>query len=432
MEITSNKIDGANAQIKAVITTQEVNEKVEKIAKSLSKTVSIQGFRKGKVPVSIIKKQYGDKLVQDAESELLRDVLAKGQEELEISNDSLIGEPNITQFDKSDDKIEVTIELALRPKIEMENYADLVEEFEAPTVTDEEVEARIKELAQAQAPLKDVEEERPLAKDDTAVFDFEGSVDGKLFEGGSAQNFSLVIGSGRFIPGFEDQMVGMNKGEEKVLKVTFPEDYQGDLAGKDAEFKVKLHKIQTQGEVVIDDELAKQMLPGDENANVEELKKQVKEQIKNEKVRKLYNDELKPALLEKFVETFQFDLPKFVVEQEIDIIVNRKASQMSEDEIKELRENSDKLKELRESVREEAEKSVKATFIIDTLAQLENVKVDENEIMQTIYFEALQTGQDPQKVYEQYKEAGYLPAIQMSMVEDKVLSKLLDAKMKEV
>jgi trigger factor len=227
-------------------------------------------------------------------------------------------------------------------------------------------------------------------------------------------------------------MVGMKKGEEKVIKVTFPENYGSDkLKGKDAEFKVKLHKIQKKGEVEINDDLAKKLLPGEENATVDELKKQVKIQIENEKLAKLYNEELKPALLEKFVATFEFDLPAFVVDQEIDMAVNKKASTMSEDEIKELREDAKKLEELRESFREEAQKSVKATFIIDALAQAEGVKVDENEVMQTIYFEAMQMGQDPQKAYEHYKNAGYIPAIQMSMVEDRVLTTLLNKKIEE-
>lgn len=431
MEITSNKINSANAEIKATISTDEINAKIDTIAKSLSKTANIQGFRKGKVPVAIVKKQYGEKLAQDAEAEALRDVLAQGQKEMEIANESLIGEPNFTQFDKSDDKIEVTIKIAMRPEIEMGEYVELAKEFDKPEVTQDEVDARIKELAATTAPMVDVEEDRALEKDDTAVFDFEGSVDGKLFDGGSAKDFSLVIGSGQFIPGFEDQMIGMKKGEEKVLKVTFPENYSGELASKDAEFKVNLNAIQTKGEVVVDDELAKKMLPGEENATLEELNKQVKTQIENEKLAKLYNDDLKPALLETFVSEFKFDLPEFVVEQEIDMALNKKAGSMSEDEIKELRENADKLNELRETFREEAEKSVRATFIIDALAQAEGVKVEEQEVMQTIYYEAMQTGQDPQKAYEQYKDAGYIPAIQMSMVEDRVLSGLLNKKIKE-
>jgi len=432
MEIKSNKINGANAEINATISMDEVNAKVEKIAKQLTRTAKVDGFRKGKVPVATIKKQYGQKLIEDAEGEAIREILEKGLTEMEISNDALIGEPNISKFDKSDDKIEVTVKIAMRPVIEMGEYADMVEEFEKPVASDEAVEKRIKDLAESQAPMVDIEEDRALAKDDSAKFDFEGSVDGKLFDGGSAKDFSLVIGSGQFIPGFEDQMIGMKKGEEKVIKVTFPENYGGDLASKDAEFKVKLNAIQTKGEVVIDDELAKKMLPGQDDADLTELQKQVRAQIEGEELGKLYNETMKPALLEKFVESFKFDLPEFVVEQEIDMVLNKKASTMSEDEIKELRENAEKLAELRETFREEAQKSVRATFIIDSLAQSKNVKVEEQEVMQTIYYEAMQMGQDPQKTYEQYKEAGYIPAIQMSMVEDKVLSALLNAKIKDV
>jgi len=431
MEIKSNKIDGANAEITATISMDEVNANLEKIAKSLSKTANVQGFRKGKVPVSIIKKQYGEKLVQDAEAEAIRTVLEKGLAEMDISNDSLIGEPNISQFDKTEDKIDVTVKLAMRPVVELGDYASMVKDFEKPVVSDEAVEARIMDIAQNQAPMVDVEEDRAIAKDDSALFDFEGSVDGKLFEGGSAKDFSLVIGSGQFIPGFEDQMIGMKKGEEKIIKVTFPENYGGDLASKDAEFKVNLNAIQTKGEVVLDDELAKKLLQGEEDADLAKLKELVKTQIENEELAKLYNDELKPALLESFVEGLKFDLPEFVVEQEIDMALNKKAGSMNEDEIKELRENADKLTELRETFRENAEKSVRATFIIDALAIAEDVKVEEQEVMQTIYYEAMQTGQDPQKAFESYKDAGYIPAIQMSMVEDKVLSGLLNSKIEK-
>jgi trigger factor len=432
MEIKSNKINGANAEIQATISMDEVNANVEKIAKQLTKTAKIDGFRKGKVPASAVKKQYGERLVQDAEAEALRDVLSQGLKELNIANDALIGEPTISKFDKSNDKIEVTVKVAMRPIIELGDYAAMVKEFDKPAVSDADVDARIKELALAQAPLVDVEEDRKLVNGDTAVINFEGFVDGVAFEGGKAENFALRLGSAQFIPGFEEQVIGMKKDDEATIKVTFPESYGGkELAGKDAEFKVKVNKIQVKEDVAIDDELAKKMLPGQENATIDELRKQVKIQIENEELSKLYNDDLKPSLLEIFVEGFVFDLPEFVVDQEIDMALNRKASSMTEDEIKELRESAEKLAELRETFREDAVRSVKATFIIDSLAQAENIKVGEQEVMQTIYFEAMQMGQDPQKAYEQYKNSGYLPAIQMSMVEDKVLSGLLNSKMKE-
>ncbi len=432
MEIKSNKINSANAEIKATIPKEVIDANIQSIAKKLTKTAKIDGFRKGKVPTSAVIKQYGERLVQDAEAEALREILSKGLEDLNIANDSLIGEPNIFQFEKSEGKIEVTVKVAMRPEINMGDYASLVKEFTKPVVTEEDIDARIKDLAQAQAPYVDVAEDRALVSGDTALIDFEGSVDGVLFDGGTAKDFSLRLGSGQFIPGFEEQVIGMKKGEEKIVKVTFPANYGGEkLAGKDAEFKVTVNGIQTKGEVAIDEELAKKMLPGQEDASLENLKEQVKIQIENEELSKLYNDELKPALLESFVEAFNFDLPEFVVEQEIDMALNKKAQSMSEEEIEEVRNSEEKLNELRETFREDAQRSVRATFIIDALAQAEKIKVDEQEVMQTIYFEAMQMGQDPQKAYEQYKNSGYIPAIQMSMVEDKVLSKLLNAKMKE-
>lgn len=432
MKIKVNKINSANAQIEAQIPKTAVDANVEKLAKTLTKTASVQGFRKGKVPVAVVKKQYGDRLIQDAEAEALREVLNRGLDELKIAMSSLIGEPNISKFDKSDDKIEVTVKVAMRPEINLDNYSDMVDAFDKPVITDKEVDERLEKLADAQGKYVDLKRKRAAKDGDSAIIDFEGSIDGELFEGGAAKEFALVLGSGQFIPGFEEQVIGMKIDEEKVVKVTFPENYGSNkLAGKDAEFKVTLHNIQEKAKVEIDDALAEKLLAGQDDKTLDNLKSQVKAQLEHEALAKLYNDELKPALLETFVANINFDLPEFVVDQEIDVSLNKKASTMSEDEIKELRDDATKLEALRETFRQDAEKSVKATFIIDALATAQSVKVDENEVMQTIYYEAMQMGQDPRMAYDKYKQAGYLPAIQMSMVEDKVLTQILNSKMKE-
>jgi len=430
MDITTNRVNSANATISATISNDIVHRHLDKIAKELSKTANIAGFRKGKVPVAAVKKQYGDKLNQDAESQALQDVLNSGLEKLEIDKDNLIGEPQITKFDKQESGIEVAVSVAVRPEIELGDYASIVPAVTKPSVDDDTVTKRIEELAEAQTPYVKIEEERTIADGDMALMDFVGTLDGEEFKGGSAENFSLKIGSGQFIPGFEEQMIGMNSGDRKDIKVTFPQEYQAkDLAGKEASFAVTLNEIQEKGSLSIDDELAKKLLPNEENATLEALKEQTKEQIQAEEISKLYNEDLKPNLMKTFVKSFDFDLPDFVVDQEVDIAVNKEAGAMSEDEINEIKENADKLNELRESKRAEAIESVKATFIVDALAKAEEITVNEEEVMRTIYYEAYQMGQDPKAMYDQYHKAGYLPAIQMSMVEDKVLSKLLDAKM---
>lgn len=431
MEIKTNKIDGANAEISATVPKTTIASNVEKIASELTKSAKIPGFRKGKVPVSAVKKQYGERLVQDAEAQALREVLNEGLKAMGIDNAAIIGEPQISKFERGDDKIEIEVKVAMRPQIDMEGYAELVAEFDKPSITDEAIDTRIKELAQAQAPMISVEEDRALVSGDTAKIDFEGFVDGEAFEGGKAEGFSLRLGSGQFIPGFEDQVIGMKKGEEKMIDVTFPENYNSDkLAGKPAQFKVKVHEILAKGEVSIDDALAKKMLPGQEGADLAMLREKVKEQLESEALSKLYNEELKPNLLNTFVDKFDFALPNFVVEQEIDMALNKHAQSLGADEIEALKADAEKLKALRERFRDDAARSVKATFIIDALAQAEGVRVAEQEVMQTIYFEALQMGQDPEAAYKMYQRSGYLPAIQMAMVEDKVLSKLLNNKIR--
>ncbi len=431
MEIKTNKIDSANAEIAATVSKDEISANVEKIAAELTKSAKIPGFRKGKVPAGAVKKQYGERLVQDAEAQILREVLNDGLKAMGIDNTAIIGEPQISKFERANDKIEVEVRVAMRPQIDMEGYAELVAEFDKPIITDDTIETRIKELALAQAPLVSVEEDRALVSGDTAKIDFEGFVDGEAFEGGKAEGFSLRLGSGQFIPGFEDQVIGMKKGEEKMIDVTFPENYNSEkLAGKPAQFKVTVQDFLTKGEVLLDDNLAKKMLPGQVDANMLMLRDKVRDQLENEALSKLYNEELKPTLLNTFVEKFDFALPHFVVEQEIDMALNKHAQSLPAEEIEALKTDAEKLKTLRETFRDDAARSVKATFIIDALAQAEGVRVAEQEVMQTIYFEAMQMGQDPDAAYKMYQRSGYLPAIQMAMVEDKVLSKLLNNKIK--
>ena len=218
--------------------------------------------------------------------------------------------------------------------------------------------------------------------------------------------------------------------EEKEITVTFPESYQAkNLAGKEAVFKVTLHEIQEKAAPELNDEFAQKMLPGQENVTIDTLKDRIKEQMTAEVKSKYYREELKPAYLETLVKELTFALPKSVVDQEINFALNNKIRTMSEEEINGLREDASKVEEIRNELKEDAENSVKATFIVDALAKAENVQVSDQEVMQVLYYEALQMGQNPQEIVKQYQEAGYLPAIKMSMIEEKVISKLLDEKL---
>ena len=431
MEFNANRVDGANAVITATITKETIETNLDKVAKQAAKTMNVQGFRKGKVPVAVVKQRYADKLREDAEADALRTVLNNGLKELTIPNEDLIGEPNISKFDKKEDgSIDVEIAVATKPQIDLGDYKSLLPEVAEKEIDVADIDARLEEISKSSAPLAKIARKRAAKDGDHAVIDFEGFVDGVAFEGGKAEQYPLLIGSGSFIPGFEEQVIGMKYEEQKDIIVTFPESYQAkNLAGKEATFKVTLHEIQEKAAAVLDDEFAQKMLPNEENVTIDTLREKIKEQMKTEAMGKYYREELKPEYLETLVKRIEFALPNSVVDQEINYALNNKVRSMKEDEIKALQEDASKVEEIRNELKEDAVNSVKATFIIDALAKAENVQVSDQEVMQVLYYEAMQMGQNPQEVVKQYQEAGYLPAIKMSMIEEKVISKLLDEKL---
>ena len=426
MNITATKTDAANVLVVATVEASDIEKNLNKAAKHIAKTASVDGFRKGKVPMAKIKQMYGEQLQQDAENEAVQEILEQAKKELDIATADIISDPAFKKYEKEDDKINVELTISLRPTIEAEGYKELAPKYDEPTVEDSEIEEKLKTLLENNAPFTALKRKRALKEGDQANFDFVGKVDGVEFDGGKAEGFELVIGSGQFIPGFEDQMVKMKIEETKDLTVTFPEDYQSaDLAGKEAVFTVTLNDIKEKTEAELDEEMVKKLIPNDENATAETVKEKLAEQIKSEKVSKLYNETLKPELIEALVAKYNFDLPQNIVEQEIDAQINNKAREMSEDELAEYKDNEAKINKLRESVRETATNSVKATFLVDYLAKKEDVAVNDQEVSQTIYYEAMMSGQDPQEVIKYYQENNLLPAVKMGMIEDKLFAKII-------
>ena len=425
MKVAVKKIDDANILVEGTIENSVIETNVDRLAKEAGKQMKVDGFRQGKVPPHVVKKLHGDKLRQDAESDALKSLMDLGIAEAGINTADIIGEPIFKKYDKKDDGIDVELQISLRPDVKLEGYEKVVPAFEKPKADDKEVEDKLTEIAKQQAPFEKIKRKRMVKDGDTVIIDFEGFVDGVAFEGGKAEKFSLKIGSGQFIPGFEEQIIGMKYEEEKTVEVTFPKEYQSaDLAGKDAEFKVLLHEIQEQVEAEINDEFAQKLLQ-DEKATVETLKEKLAEQIVQEKVSKVYNEELKPKLIEALVAHFDFALPNNIVEQEIDAKINAKAREMKEEELNEFKDNPEKIEALREEVKEDAENSVKATFIVDALAKKEAVEVGDQEVSQAIYYESMMSGQNPEEVIKYYQENNLLPAVKMGMIEDKLFGKLL-------
>lgn len=427
MNFTTKRTDNANASISGHITLKTLQEKIDKVIKKIAKSAKIDGFRKGKVPTQVIKSRYKEQVEQDAQQEAIEDLLQLALKELGIAPNELIGSPMIVKFDKLDDKIELEIKVSITPSFVLDKVEEYVPEVKLKNITKAQIDKRLEEMAKNRANLSETTEDRALQKDDTANIDFEGFIEGKAFEGGKGENFNLLIGSNQFIPGFEDALIGMKKGEKRTIKVTFPTDYQAPhLAGKEASFDVSLHKILKRDIPVIDDAFAKSV--AGEEATLQTLKDMTKAQLEMEQKNELYNKELKEKLIETLLSNVCFDLPELIVEQEMDILFRNALTKLAPEEFEKLKDNQDEAKKQRELQRNEAQRSVQITFIMDALAKKYNIKIDDNEVLQTIYYESMMMGQDPRAILEHYQKNNLLPAIKMTMIEDRVLQYLLDQK----
>lgn len=432
MQVKAKFEDKVNAVASVNIPRQKIDDEIKALAQKASKSIKMDGFRPGKVPASAVMKRYEKELSKDAEQNLLKNAVDEALKELKKDGKELVAEPYFEKFERKDSGIETQLILSFKPQVDLKGYEALIPKFSAPKAEKKELDEKKKELLKSLATTEPIKSKRALKKGDFAKFDFEGFVDGVAFEGGKAENFTLEIGSGRFIPGFEDAMVGMKEGENKDIKVTFPKDYgAANLAGKEAVFKIKLHEIKELKIPELNAEILKQILPNEKAPSEKLLDERLSEQIENEKLFKLINEDLKEKFGEALLKKFDFDLPRGVVEQEIDVQFRNAWSGFSQKELDEIRGDSDKYQKKRESFRNEAQKSVKFTFVVDELARLRGVSVSDNEVVQAVYFEAYRYNQDPKALLESYQQQGILPAIKMSLIESKLFNDIFAPKKDE-
>lgn len=432
MEIKAKALDTVNTQVTVDISSSDIKQEVEKLALKAAKTMKMDGFRVGKVPVSAVIKRYEKELKQDAEQALIKESITKALKDSKKEAKDLVGEPYFEKVERKDDGLQGDLILSFKPELKLDGYEELIPSYQTPRVTKKEIDEKKENLLKNFAKTESIKEDRELKEKDFAKFDFEGFVDDKAFDGGKAENYTLEIGSKQFIPGFEDGMLGMKKGEQRDIKVKFPDDYaSANLAGKDAVFKIKLHDIMELKLPNLDDDLLKKILPNEKEPSEEMLDNRLKEQIKNEKLYKLINDELKVKLADALLEKYDFDIPKGILEQEIDVQFRNAISTYTKEELESFKTDESKYKEKRESFRKEAVKSVKLTFIIDELARLRNIFVNDQEVIQAVYFEAYRYGSDPQKLLESYKQQGILPVVKMSLLEEKLFNDIFSSKEKE-
>ncbi|MCY8858684.1 trigger factor [Bacillus atrophaeus] len=379
MSVKWEKQEGNEGVLTVEVDAETFKTALDDAFKKVVKQVSIPGFRKGKIPRGLFEQRFGvEALYQDALDILLPVEYPKAIEEAGIEP---VDRPEIDveKIEKGESLI-FTAKVTVKPEVKLGDYKGLNVEKDETAVTDEDVQNELKALQERQAELV-VKEEGTVEEGNTVVLDFEGFVDGEAFEGGKAENYSLEVGSGSFIPGFEEQLTGLEAGAEKDVEVTFPEEYHAeDLAGKPAVFKVKIHEIKAKELPELDDEFAKDV---DEDVETlaeltEKTKKRLEEAKENEADAKLREE-----LVLKASENAEADVPQAMIDTELDRMMKEfeQRLQMQGMNLELYTQFSGQDENaLKEQMKEDAAKRVKSNLTLEAIAQAENLEVTDEEV----------------------------------------------------
>ncbi|CDE97147.1 trigger factor [Clostridium sp. CAG:567] len=375
VENTENKNE---VKLSFVVEAEKFDEAMKKVYAKTAKYFTIPGFRKGKAPMNMVEKQYGTEIFhEDTFNELVPEIYETAIKE---NNIQVVSNPDIdiTQIGKGKDLIFTAI-VQIKPEVKLGKYKGIELKKIEYNVSDHDIEHELGHMAEHNARLVSIED-RPVEKGDITVIDFEGSIDGVPFEGGKAEKHELEIGSNTFIPGFEDQIVGMKLEEEKDITVTFPEDYfSKELAGKPAVFKVKLHEIKKKELPKIDDEFAKDV---SEFETLAELKNSIKERMQkaNEEKAKY---EMEDAALKAVSDNVEIDIPSGMIDAEIDNMMKdiEQRLQYQGLTLAQYFTLSGKTEaQVREEMKEQAKKAVKSRLVIEAIIKAEDIKPEEKEV----------------------------------------------------
>ncbi|GAB5389402.1 MAG: trigger factor [Alphaproteobacteria bacterium] len=402
--------------VEAAAITKSMNEKLAEIGQ----TAKIPGFRPGKIPTTILKQRYGQSVMGEVVESVVRESSAKALEDVSIKPAM---QPNIeiTKFEEGEDLI-YKMSVDILPEIEIGDFSKLELERPVAEVTDEEI-TKAMEMIQGQNKVNvKIDEDRGAENGDVVFFDFAGTVDGEARDGMAAEGHELELGSGQFIPGFEEQLIGMKAGEKKDVTVTFPEDYHAeDLAGKEAIFACTLHELRAPQTPELNDEFAERMGLKD----LAELREKVVEQLEGN-FKEISRDVVKRDMMDKLAEEYTFDVPKGMVDMEFEQIWRGVSEAIEKDGLT----DEDKAKsedELKEEYRGIAERRVRLGLLFAEVGTKNEVEVTEQEVTQAIFKEAQRYPGQAQQVFEYYtKTPEALAQLRAPIFEEKVVDLVLE------
>ena len=410
------KNENNTAKVVLEVEKDQFQTALDKAYRKVKNTIYIPGFRKGKAPRKIVEGMYGANVFyEDAINLIFPEIWEQATTESELK---VVGSPSVSDLNVDENgNLVLTIECGLYPVATLGQYKGIEAPKAAVTVTDEEVDEDIKQLASRNSSISTVER---AAKDgDTVIIDFDGYMDGVAFDGGKGENYTLRLGSGTFIPGFEDQVVGMAAGDEKDVEVTFPADYgTQELAGKPATFKVKVHEVKETLVPELDDEFAKDVSETAET--LEDLKKERREKLEKDKADEAEHN-FKTEVVKKAMDNLEVVIPDAMVEAQLDDMMNQYAMNMQSsgftlEQYAQMMGTT--IQGLREQSREGAVQQIRNTLLLEKVAEEENIQVSDEELEEEYQTMAKEYDMDVEKVKE------YLPLEDLR--KEKQLQKAMD------
>ena len=412
MKVTINSKKGLKTNLNVLVDKKTIEEKIETRLNELSKTANIKGFRPGKVPVEVLKKQFGKAVYGEVLEKILKETSSQAIEEKKIK---IAGQPKLDLKTYGEGKdLNYTLEIDELPAIKLNSLENIKYTDYEIKVTDIEIKKRIDDIAKNQDNFKDVNEEEPAANGDLVIFDYEATIENKSFEGGEGKNTQIVLGRDLFIKGFDNQLLGVKKNQVKEIKATLPENYpKKEFANKNAVFKCKILNIKKHEPVKIDDEFAKNLGAKDLN----DLKELVKKQIQNQYAMSLEAIS-KEKILDQVEKMHNVEIPDNLLEQELSIITQN----LKKDDIEKNKKNNEKI----------AKKRIKLGLILNELGEKNNLKVSEEELKNEIQKQVQSMPGQQKQILEYYqKNPSATASLRGSIYEEKIIN-LIKEKSKRI
>lgn len=431
MKVSAEKIGKTKAQVTVEIPEDEFEVSLQKAYRVVVKKVNIPGFRKGKAPRHILENMYGKEiLMEDAIQDAVPNAYLKALDEIKDEYTAISApEYELIQTELNKPVIFKAI-FDIKPEVKLGQYKGLKLEKRSTELKEEQVEEELSRMQQRYAKLVVVE--GPAQEGDVLTIDFVGKVDGQPFEGGSAQDYSLELGSKSFIPGFEDQLAGANKGETREIAVTFPAEYHSEeLQGKDAVFNVTVKDIKRKELSPLDDEFAKDV---SEFENMQELRQDIENKLK-EMLEKQAEQELRNAAVSKAVEAADVELPESMIINRVRRMIEDFALGMQRQGISleyYLQATNKKPEELLEAYRPKAEASLRTDLVLEAIAKAEKIQVSAADLDEEIQKIAGQVAQEKEKVREMLEKQGQISSLEFGIMIDKAVDLIInEAEVKE-